>query len=125
MKKIICILLLVSFCLMFCSCAKSSTNTTTHTTTYTVTFYGNENIYYKYVSAANKYLMYTNNNVPSVYKKTKIINTQYVDAPTPPVNDGYIFLGWYQDAECTEIFLFGYHQINSDINLYAKWGVGR
>ena len=37
-----------------------------------------------------------------------------------PTRDGYVFGGWYNDAECTEAFVFG-TSITGDITLYAKW----
>ena len=119
MKKTICILLLASLCLMLCACNNPNTNVVK----YTVTFYGNENVYFRYdYSDGDAVIRYTNEITPTIYRTTEVVNNNYVNEPPPPTNDPYLFLGWYQNPECTEIFIFGYHQINSDINLYAKWG---
>ena len=40
--------------------------------------------------------------------------------PTDPVKDGYIFDGWYTDAELTTPFDFS-QPITKDVELFAKW----
>ena len=40
--------------------------------------------------------------------------------PTTPIRDGYLFGGWFVDAECTEQFTFDM-QVTGAMNLYAKW----
>lgn len=115
MKKIICITLLALLCLTLCSC-NSEENTEKHT----VTFYNNTGINYYYNSSGESRIrIYHQDN--SVYK-VETFSGGYPSEPMPPTNEGYVFLGWYQNPECTEEFLFGYYQVNSDINLYAKWG---
>lgn len=89
---------------------------------YTITFYNNKGIYF-FRSSVNDgaetiSIHYQDN---SVYKVEKV-SGKYISEPTPPTNEGYAFLGWYQNPECTDKFLFGYYEINSNINLYAKWG---
>ena len=37
-----------------------------------------------------------------------------------PVRDGYVFLGWYKDKQCTKRFDFS-STVKSDINLFALW----
>lgn len=44
----------------------------------------------------------------------------YYRIPEDPTRDGYVFLGWYTDAECTESFDFS-QAISCDTVLYAKW----
>ena len=52
--------------------------------------------------------------------------------PYDPKRSGYVFKGWYKDAECTEIWDFENDTVNiqydesgeriyKDIRLYAKW----
>lgn len=115
MKKIICITLLALLCLTLCSC-NSEENTEKHT----VTFYNNTGIYYAY-RYNGEILIHISRQDNSVYK-VETFSGGYPSEPAPPTNEGYVFLGWYQNPECTEEFLFGYYQVNSDINLYAKWG---
>lgn len=40
--------------------------------------------------------------------------------PEDPTKDGYVFDGWYVDAELTTIFDFS-EAITANITLYAKW----
>ena len=41
-------------------------------------------------------------------------------APTAPEREGYSFVGWFEDQQTTEVFLFT-ETISSNITLYAKW----
>lgn len=45
-----------------------------------------------------------------------------VPAQTEPTREGYIFGGWYTDAECTEEYDFD-TPVTSAFTLYAKWGL--
>lgn len=110
MKKFICIILVILLCLPFVSCTLKESE-------YTVTFYNNKGIYFNY----NYDRMYITKQDNTVYKTETIIGG-YPSEPTPPTNGDYVFLGWYQNPECTEEFLFGHYEIHSNINLYAKWG---
>ena len=112
MKRSICIVLLMALCFSLCYCAPKE---------YTITFYNNKGIYFYTLSGEERRSTHYQDN--SVYKVVKC--GEYPTEPTPPTNPGYVFLGWYQDPECTEKFLFGHYEINSDINLYAKWGKGK
>lgn len=108
--KIACVVALciaLPFCISSCQQEKEEE--------YTVTFYYNTGIVF---TASN--LCYSNYQDNTVYKVEKI-SSKYPSEPTPPTNEGYVFHGWYQDPQCTEKFLFGHYEINSDINLYAKW----
>ncbi|NLP51079.1 S8 family serine peptidase [Bacillus sp. RO1] len=44
-----------------------------------------------------------------------------IKAPTAPKRLGYIFDGWYKDAECTLAWDFATDKVAEDITLYAKW----
>ena len=114
MKKIICIMLLVLLCLPMYSCnAKESE--------YTITFYNNKGIYFWNPIGGGEERISIKYQDNTVYKVEKF-SGDCPSEPTPPTNEGYVFLGWYQNPECTDKFLFGHYEINSDINLYAKWG---
>ncbi|MBQ9305065.1 InlB B-repeat-containing protein, partial [Butyrivibrio sp.] len=44
--------------------------------------------------------------------------------PTPPTRSGYVFGGWYKEAECTNLFDWN-TTITKNITLYAKWTPGK
>lgn len=87
---------------------------------YTITFYNNKGIYFWTTTKGEERISikYQDNTV----YKVETFRGEYPSEPTPPTNAGYVFLGWYKNPECTDKFLFGHDEINSDINLYAKWG---
>ena len=41
--------------------------------------------------------------------------------PESPTAEEYLFEGWYQEAECLNIWDFETNAVESDITLYAKW----
>lgn len=41
-------------------------------------------------------------------------------APVEPIKEGYVFGGWYSDAELTEVYVF-HGLAYSDLTLYARW----
>lgn len=43
--------------------------------------------------------------------------------PNAPTEGGYLFMGWYQEAECTTPWDFDTDVITSDTTLYAKWSL--
>lgn len=116
-KRIVVIISVIAICLAslvsFSLCKKGDEHT--------VTFYYNKGIYfYSYgISDREERMSYSHQDT-TVYEVVKF-SGKYPPEPTPPENEGYVFLGWYQDPECTEKFLFGHYEVNSDINLYAKW----
>lgn len=95
-------------------------NTETKEIEYTITFYNNKGIYFWNPTQGSERISIKYQDT-TVYK-VETFSGGYPSEPTPPTNAGYVFLGWYQNPECTEKFLFGHYEINSDINLYAKWG---
>jgi uncharacterized repeat protein (TIGR02543 family) len=50
-----------------------------------------------------------------VAKGTKIVK------PNDPTKDGFVFAGWYKEAECKNIWSFLTDVVNGNITLYAKW----
>mgnify|MGYP003508762578 CR=1 FL=1 len=119
MKKLIILITIFALCLSSLTCFTSCQEKENE---YTVTFYNNRGIYF--FTNANGEQMIVKSQDNSVYKTVKF-SGQFPSEPTPPTNDSYVFLGWYQSPECTDKFIFGYHEVKSDINLYAKWGVRR
>lgn len=43
-----------------------------------------------------------------------------IERPEDPVRDDYTFMGWYTDAECTNVYDFT-SEVTGDITLYAYW----
>ena len=43
-----------------------------------------------------------------------------VSTPEVPTRDGYAFVGWYKEAECTNEYVFS-TGVTENITLYAKW----
>lgn len=44
-----------------------------------------------------------------------------IDAPPDLVRDGYVFLGWFQDAGLTQAWSMDKDKVRSDMTLYAGW----
>jgi hypothetical protein len=107
-------MLLALLCLMLYSCNSGESE-------HTITFYNNKGIHFYLIGTYGEERMVINYQDTTIYKTEKF-SGEYPSEPTPPTREKYVFLGWYQNPECTEIFLFGHYEINSDINLYAKWG---
>lgn len=42
--------------------------------------------------------------------------------PDTPKRDGFSFIGWFKDANCTDKFDFALEPVNSNLTLYAGWG---
>lgn len=49
-----------------------------------------------------------------------IVSGNKATEPTVPERDGYVFVGWYKDAGCTEVFDFD-TPITADATAYAQW----
>ena len=50
----------------------------------------------------------------------QIMNGAKLSAPSEPNRAGYIFNGWYTDAECTKLYDFE-DVVTADLTLYADW----
>ena len=46
---------------------------------------------------------------------------ELLDEPEPPTREGYVFLGWYIDSSCYELWDVSNDTIQSDMTLYAGW----
>lgn len=44
-----------------------------------------------------------------------------IEAPETPAREGYTFIGWYKNAELTEVWDFSEEKVKSDVILYAGW----
>ncbi|MCD8019458.1 MAG: InlB B-repeat-containing protein [Clostridiales bacterium] len=76
-----------------------ATSTATTVTSYTVTFQSNGG---------------------TTVSSQKVVKGGTVTEPTAPTRSGYIFLGWYTDAACTNAYDFS-TKVTGNLTLYAKW----
>ena len=108
---------IIASCVILAIAAIASTVTLmlTDENEYIVIYYNNEGVCFSRDTKGEE-RMYTRDKDNTIYKVEKC-SGKYPSEPTPPTNVGYIFLGWYQNPECTDKFLFGKDKINSDINL--------
>lgn len=44
-----------------------------------------------------------------------------LNPPEAPTRDGYLFVGWYKDADCTVPWDFARDTVTKHLTLYAKW----
>lgn len=56
---------------------------------------------------------------PAAYVDVEAGST--INAPEEPKADGYIFLGWYTDVQCTRLWDFEIDTVNENLTLYAGW----
>jgi uncharacterized repeat protein (TIGR02543 family) len=56
----------------------------------------------------------------SAIEALSVIEGMKATEPAAPTADGYLFRGWYIDAECTTLYDFN-AAVTADIELYAKW----
>lgn len=45
----------------------------------------------------------------------------YVTKPNAPQKDGYVFVGWFKEAACENLWNFNFETVLGDITLYAGW----
>ena len=50
-----------------------------------------------------------------------VINGKTVQKPSDPTREGFLFVGWYKDAEYKTPFTFSSDIVISDVTLYARW----
>lgn len=46
-----------------------------------------------------------------------------IQQPADPTREGFLFGGWFRDADCTEGWDFAADTVNADLVLYARWDV--
>lgn len=52
---------------------------------------------------------------------TNVTSGSKITAPTPPTAQGWTFGGWYQEAACTNPWVFETNTVTDNVTLYAKW----
>ena len=53
--------------------------------------------------------------------QTDVMYGDLVEVPEPPTREGYVFTGWYADANCTYIWDMETSQVGQSTTLYAGW----
>lgn len=61
-----------------------------------------------------------NSNGGSDVQAQDVCDTKLATKPEDPTKEGYVFAGWYTDAELTTTYEFS-TPVTQDITLYAKW----
>ena len=46
---------------------------------------------------------------------------ELLEVPEPPTREGYVFVGWYTDTACYELWDVQENTIQADMTLYAGW----
>ena len=60
-------------------------------------------------------------NGGSAVETVKVINGKTVSKPADPSKEGNVFIGWYADEACTQLYGFGTDPVTADTTIYAKW----
>ena len=50
-----------------------------------------------------------------------VLEGERVGKPADPVKEGFLFDGWFQEAECVAGWRFETYTVTADVTLYAKW----
>lgn len=81
--------------------------------------YGGWEIYVPPVPPERNITFKPNNGEPDY---TIIVMTgDFIPRPTVPTREGYTFIGWYTDAECTQPWNFEVNKVEGDTVLYGGW----
>lgn len=67
------------------------------------------------------YTVTYNTDGGSVMTPATVLNGKTLKTPADPAKGGYVFLGWYTDAECKTPFAFGSTPVLADMTLYARF----
>ena len=57
----------------------------------------------------------------STVSNVSVVNGKTAGKPEDPTKDGYVFLGWYQDADLKVPFDFVSYMVTKDTTVYARW----
>ncbi|GHT17803.1 hypothetical protein FACS189429_2730 [Bacteroidia bacterium] len=57
----------------------------------------------------------------SVVADIKVMEGEKIAKPADPSKEGFIFGGWYKEANCQTKWIFGQDLVSSNITLYAGW----
>lgn len=69
-------------------------------------------------------ITFNSNQGSSISDLTNVLFGSSINAPNNPTRSGFIFLGWYRDANLTQLFTFSTMPAEN-LTLFAKWDVVR
>lgn len=81
-------------------------------------------LYAKFVEAASvtTHTVTFKSDSETTYDTSVVKEGNSVVKPENPIKEGYVFDGWYTDANCTNENAYDFNTpVNTDITLYAKW----
>ena len=64
---------------------------------------------------------FDSNGGSDVPAQTDLMYSDRVTEPEPPTREGYTFMGWYFDENCTYKWDFELSQVGRSMTLYAAW----
>ncbi|MBW8381739.1 MAG: InlB B-repeat-containing protein, partial [Youngiibacter sp.] len=73
------------------------------------------------INADDRYTVTLDSQGGSEYDLIATYPNETVSEPYPPEKNGYLFDGWYKEAECIDKWDFENDKVSSDITLFAKW----
>ncbi|WP_459187010.1 InlB B-repeat-containing protein [Parabacteroides sp. APC149_11_2_Y6] len=72
-------------------------------------------------SGETVYTVTFESNGGSEVEESFVVEKEKIIKPADPTKDGYNFLGWYVDPECTEAWQFYTYVVTENVTLYARW----
>ncbi len=67
------------------------------------------------------YTIIFDSNGGSEVPSEKVKKGELLQAPSPPVKEGYTIAGWYKDTDLTKTWDFAKDIVTENLTLYAKW----
>lgn len=82
-----------------------------------------DSIEISYVPYPEYTVSFDTNGGSAIESQTVVQGNKVTEPSTAPTMEGFIFSGWYKDAECTEDneWNFGTDTVTGDTTIYAKW----
>lgn len=74
-----------------------------------------------FVKESASYTVNFNSNGGTAVKSVKAKAGKTIAKPADPAKEGYRFIGWYKDSQCTKPWNFTTDIVTSDTTLYAGW----
>ncbi|MDE5602057.1 MAG: InlB B-repeat-containing protein, partial [Clostridia bacterium] len=75
---------------------------------------------FRFLKKVNYTVKFESNEGSAVNDAT-VVNGKKVVKPADPSKNGFMFVGWYEDAEFTKPFSFNSYVMTKDTTLYARW----
>lgn len=81
----------------------------------------NITLYAKWEAQIARYTVSFDSNGGSAVASVQVNDGDKLTAPTQPVKETYVFVGWYKDSGFTQVWDFDTDTVTKNITLYAKW----